>query len=170
MHLGVILLLARRNLRRTLLTATAFIIGGAMLTFSQTFDAGTHEQLIDSGVRTGSGHVSVEGPGFRLSRKIEDCLPGGTLQLVRQAVVSSGVAERVTDVFYRMSVSGLATSASGARPAQILGVDPVVEAALSPLDEQVVEGRYLKRTTGSRPTSEWASLRLSTCASAPVWS
>ena len=120
MHLGVILLLARRNLRRTLLTATAFIIGGAMLTFSQTFDAGTHEQLIDSGVRTGSGHVSVEGPGFRLSRKIEDCLPGGTLQLVRQAVVSSGVAERVTDVFYRMSVSGLATSASGARP----GADP----------------------------------------------
>ena len=111
MHLGVILLLARRNLRRTLLTATAFIIGGAMLTFSQTFDAGTHEQLIDSGVRTGSGHVSVEGPGFRLSRKIEDCLPGGTLQLVRQAVVSSGVAERVTDVFYRMSVSGLAATA-----------------------------------------------------------
>ena len=80
MHLGVIVMLAlrnlRRNLRRTILTATAFIIGGALLTFAQTFGDGTHEQWIDSGVRTGSGHVTVEVPGFRVSRKIEDRLPG----------------------------------------------------------------------------------------------
>ena len=149
MHLGVILMLAlrnlRRNLRRTVLTATAFIIGGALLTFTQTFGDGTHEQWIDSGVRTGSGHVTVEVPDFRVSRKIEDRLPGSTLQLVRNAVESSAVAERVTDVFYRLTINGLATSASGARPAQVLGVDPTIEAALSPLDEQVAEGRYLKK-------------------------
>ena len=149
MHLGVILMLALRNLwrnlRRTILTATAFIIGGALLTFAQTFGDGTHEQWIDSGVRTGSGHVTVEVPAFRVSRKIEDRLPGSTLQLVRKAVESSGAADRVTDVFYRLTINGLATSASGARPAQVLGVDPTIEAALSPLDEQVVEGRYLKK-------------------------
>jgi ABC-type lipoprotein release transport system permease subunit len=149
MHLGVIVMLAlrnlRRNLRRTILTATAFIIGGALLTFAQTFGDGTHEQWIDSGVRTGSGHVTVEVPAFRVSRKIEDRLPGSTLQLVRKAVESSGAADRVTDVFYRLTINGLATSASGARPAQVLGVDPTIEAALSPLDEQVVEGRYLKK-------------------------
>ena len=148
LHVGVILMLAvrnlRRNLRRTVLTATSFVIGGALLTFSQTFDAGTHEQMVDSGVRTGSGHVAVEAPGFRVSRRIEDRLPGSTLQLVRAAVASPPVAERVTDVFYRLTVHGLATSATGARPAQILGVDPTIEAALSPLDEQVVEGRYLE--------------------------
>ena len=148
MHFGVITMLAlrnlRRNLRRTILTATAFIIGGALLTFAQTFGDGTHEQWIDSGVRTGSGHVTVEVPEFRVSRKIEDRLPGGTLQLVRKAVESSAAADRVTDVFYRLTINGLATSASGARPAQILGVDPTIEASLSPLDEQVVEGRYLK--------------------------
>ncbi len=149
MHFGVITMLAlrnlRRNLRRTILTATAFIIGGALLTFAQTFGDGTHEQWIDSGVRTGSGHVTVEVPEFRVSRKIEDRLPGGTLQLVRKAVESSAAADRVTDVFYRLTINGLATSASGARPAQILGVDPTIEASLSPLDEQVVEGRYLKK-------------------------
>ncbi len=149
MHLGVILMLAlrnlRRNLRRTVLTATAFIIGGALLTFAQTFGDGTHEQWIDSGVRTGSGHVTVEVPDFRVSRKIEDRLPGSTLQLVRKAVDSSAAADRVTDVFYRLTINGLATSASGARGAQILGVDPTIEAALSPLDEQIVEGRYLRK-------------------------
>ena len=149
MHLGVIVMLAlrnlRRNLRRTVLTATAFIIGGALLTFAQTFGDGTHEQWIDSGVRTGSGHVTVEVPDFRVSRKIEDRLPGSTLQLVRKAVDSSAAADRVTDVFYRLTINGLATSASGARAAQVLGVDPTIEAALSPLDEQVVEGRYLEK-------------------------
>ena len=79
--------------------------------------------MVDSGVRTGSGHVAVEAPGFRVSRRIEDRLPGSTLQLVRAAVASPPGAERVTDVFYRLTVHGLATSATGARPAQILGVD-----------------------------------------------
>ena len=48
MHIGVILTLAlrnlRRNLRRTILTATALILGGAMLMFALILGDGTHEQ------------------------------------------------------------------------------------------------------------------------------
>ena len=148
MHIGVIVTLAlrnlRRNVRRTILTATALIIGGALLIFSLLFGDGTHEQWIDSGVRTGSGHVTIERPEFRLSRKIEDRLPASARPLVMTALESPDIAEQVTTVFARLTVTGLASSAAGARPARILGVDPIVEAALSPLDDQVVEGRYLE--------------------------
>ena len=148
MHIGVIVTLAlrnlRRNVRRTILTATALIIGGALLIFSLLFGDGTHEQWIDSGVRTGSGHVTIERPEFRLSRKIEDRLPASARPLVMTALESPDIAEHVTTVFARLTVTGLASSAAGARPARILGVDPIVEAALSPLDDQVVEGRYLE--------------------------
>ena len=148
MHIGVIVTLAlrnlRRNVRRTILTATALIIGGALLIFSLLFGDGTHEQWIDSGVRTGSGHVTIERPEFRLSRKIEDRLPASVRPLVMTALESPDIAEQVTTVFARLTVTGLASSAAGARPARILGVDPIVEAALSPLDDQVVEGRYLE--------------------------
>ncbi len=147
MHIGVITTLAlrnlRRNVRRTILTATALIIGGAMLMFALILGDGTHEQWIDSGVRTGSGHVTIERPEFRLSRRIEDRLPAKARPAVMAALESPEIAERITSVFSRITVSGLASSAAGARPAQILGVDPVAEAALSPLDEQCVEGRYL---------------------------
>ncbi len=147
-HLGVILVLAlrnlRRNARRTILTATALMVGGALLIFSLLLGDGTHEQWIDSGVRTGSGHVTIERPEFRLSRKIEDRLPASTRPLVTTALKSPDVASHVTSVFARLTVTGLASSASGARPAQILGVDPVTEATLSPLDEQVIDGRYLE--------------------------
>ena len=148
MHVGVIFTLAlrniRRNVRRTILTATALIIGGAMLIFSLLFGDGTHEQWIDSGVRMGSGHVTIEHPEFRLSRKIEDRLPASARPVVMAALESPDSAEQITTVFTRLTVNGLASSAAGARPAQILGVEPVTEAALSPLDDQVVEGRYLE--------------------------
>lgn len=148
MHIGVIVTLAlrnlRRNVRRTILTATALIIGGALLMFALLFGDGTHEQWIDSGVRTDSGHVTIERPEFRLSRKIEDRLPASARPLVMTALESPDIAEQVTTVFARLTVTGLASSAAGARPARILGVEPIVEAALSPLDDQVVEGRYLE--------------------------
>ena len=147
MHIGVIMTLAlrnlRRNLRRTILTATALIIGGAMLMFALILGDGTHEQWIDSGVRTGSGHVTIERPEFSLSRKIEDRLPAKAHPAVMAALESPDIADQIASVFTRLTVSGLASSAAGARPAQILGVDPVAEAELSPLDEQCVEGRYL---------------------------
>ena len=149
MQIGVIMTLAlrnlRRNVRRTILTATALIIGGAMLIFTLILGDGTHEQWIDSGVRTGSGHVTIERPEFRLSRKIEDRLPAKAQPAVMAALESPEIADQITSVFTRLTVSGLASSAAGARPAQILGVDPVAEAALSPLDEQVVDGRYLEK-------------------------
>ena len=146
-HIGVIITLAlrnlRRNVRRTILTATAMTIGGALLIFALILSDGTHEQWIDSGVRNGSGHVTIERPEFRLSRKIEDRLPAKAQAAVMAALESPDIAERITSVFTRLTVSGLASSAAGARPAQILGVDPVAEAELSLLDEQCVEGRYL---------------------------
>ena len=147
-HTGAVITLAlrnlRRNVRRTFLTAMTLIIGGALLIFSLLFGDGTHEQWIDSGVRTGSGHVTIEHPEFRLSRKIEDRLPASVLPVVMTALESPDIAEHVSSVFARLTVTGLASSAAGARPAQILGVDSAVEAALSPLDDQVVEGRYLE--------------------------
>ena len=148
MHVNVIMTLAvrnlRRNVRRTILTAAALVIGGALLIFALLLADGTHEQWIDSGVRTGSGHVTVERPEFRLSRKIEDRLPASARAMVTTALESPDIAEYVSSVFVRLTVTGLASSAAGARPAQILGVEPVTEAALSLLDDQVVDGRYLE--------------------------
>ena len=147
-HAGVIVVLAlrnlRRHLRRTLLTASAMVIGGAMLMFALSLGDGTHEQWIDSGVRTGSGHVTVEHPEFRLSRRIEDRLPEAARASVVDTLASTALADRVEVVSAKLTVSGLASSAAGARPVQVLGVDPIAEVAFSTLDDQLVEGRYLE--------------------------
>jgi ABC-type lipoprotein release transport system permease subunit len=131
-------------MRRTALTASAMIVGGALMIFSLSLGDGGHEDWIESGARMGSGHLSVQAPGFRTSRKIEDRLSAEARAGAERALQRPRVAEHVVAVVPQLAVGGLASSPTGARPAQIIGVDPVAEAAFSMLDDKLVEGRYLE--------------------------
>ncbi len=124
------------------------LVGGALLMFSLSLGDGTHESWIDSGVRMGTGHVTIESPDFHISRRIEDRLSADTRATVEDALREPGIAELITAVSAKMIVRGLASSAAGARPVQVLGVEPLAEAEFSTLDEQVVEGRYLEPGDG----------------------
>ena len=147
-HIGVIVVLALRNLRRqvrrTALTATAIILGAGLLVFSNAIGDGTHEQWIDDGVRTGSGHVTIEHPAFRMSQKLEDRLGAEVRAATVAALATADLVDRVTGVSEQLTILGMASSAAGARPAQVLAVNPEAEAVFSIIDEQVVEGRYLE--------------------------
>lgn len=134
----------RRHLRRTVLTAAAMIAGAVVMVFSFTLDDGSHEQWIDSAVRMGSGHVTVERPEYRVSRRIDDRLPDGVRRAAEQALQSPELALRIAAQSAKLGVTGLASSAAGSRPAQIVAVDPVAEADFGTIDDQVVEGRYLE--------------------------
>ena len=120
------------------------IVGGAFLVWSMTIDDGSHEQWVDSGVRLGSGHVTVERPEYRLRRRIDDRLTADVRRAAEQALASPEIAPHVVATSARLGINGLASSAAGARPAQIMGVDPVAEARFGAIDDEVVEGRYLE--------------------------
>lgn len=147
-HSRVIVLLALRNLRRymrrTFLTASAMVVGGAMLIFSFAIGDGTHEEWIDSGVRMGTGHVTIERPEFRRSQSIRDRLSADMRDVAEQAVKSPELAPYVVSVSAKIVVNALASSAAGARPAFVTGVDPASELGFSTLASQSVEGRYLE--------------------------
>ena len=147
LHARTIVVLAMRNLRRqlrrTMLTAATMVIGGALLIFSFALSDGTHEQWIDSGIRTSTGHITIEQPEFRVSRTIENRLPTDVRRETERALRAPEIAPHVVAVSSRLTISALASSAAGARPAQVLAVDPPAEARFSTLDDQLVEGRYL---------------------------
>lgn len=134
----------RRYLRRTALTSSAMIVGGALMIFSLSVGDGGHEDWIASGARMGSGHLSVQAPGFRTSRKIEDRLSSSARASAEEALRDPAIAEHVIAVVPQLAIGGLASSPTGARPAQIVGVDPEAQAAFSTLDDKIVEGRYLE--------------------------
>ncbi len=148
MHACLLVVLAlrnlRRNLRRTVLTASAMIVGGALLVLSFTIGDGGHEQWIDSGVRLGNGHVTVERPEYRVSRSIDDRLPAYVRHAVERVLASPEVAPHVVATSAKLTINGLASSSVGARPAQIVAVDPVAESGFGLVDDRMVEGRYLE--------------------------
>jgi ABC-type lipoprotein release transport system permease subunit len=134
----------RRQTRRTALTAAALILGGTVLMISLPLGDGTHEDWIDSAVRMGSGHIAIQAPNYRTSRKIEDRLSGPARIAAEAALDEQAIATHVIDVVPRLTTGGLASSPTGARPALIVGVDPIAEAGFSILDEKLMEGRYLE--------------------------
>ncbi|HEY7818856.1 MAG TPA: FtsX-like permease family protein [Vicinamibacteria bacterium] len=145
---AVIVLLAFRNLRRylrrTLLTSLALVLGGALLMISLPLNDGTHEAWIASGVRMGSGHLTLQAPEFQASLSIEDRLPSRARAEAEAVLRAPEMASLLVAVSPQLSVNGLASSPSGARPVRIQGVDPEAEAEFTILDEKRVEGRYLE--------------------------
>ncbi len=134
----------RRQARRSAITAAAMIVGGTLMIFSLSIGDGGHEQWIESGARMGSGHIAIQAPNFQKSRKIDDRLVASARNAAESALQNPSIAEHTLAAVPQLAVVGLASSPTGARPAQIVGVDPIAEAQFSILDDKLVEGRYLE--------------------------
>ena len=132
-----------REMRRAALTAAAMALGLALLIVSRTLADGAHEDWIDSGVRLGSGHVVFNAPGYREGESLGDRLSAVQVAAALAAVEGAALPEAAINSV-RVSVRGLASSAEGAVPAWIQGVDPAAELAFSRLGTDVLEGRYLE--------------------------
>ncbi len=148
LRLGIILRLSLRNVlryaRRSTLTASAMVLGLALLIFSRTLADGAHESWIDQGVQLGTGHVALQAPGYQQNRSLDHRLSAGPLATAMAALGDPQVEPSGVMAAPRLAVSGLASSAGSAVPIQILGVDPDIEPAFSLLDDKLVEGRYLE--------------------------
>jgi len=133
----------RRNSRRSALTAAAMILGLAGLMWTRAIADGAHEAWVSSAVRLGTGHVAVEAPGFARSGSLADRLSAAQLAAAEAALAGPAVAPLVRATAPRLTVSGLASSATAAVPVRIEGVDPAAEAAFNPLASRTVAGAFL---------------------------
>ena len=134
----------RRNLRRSILTAAAMMLGGGMLIFAFSLSDGGQEMWIREAARMGNGHVTIEQPEFRMERRIRRSLAPEVREAVADVLSSSEFSPLIAAASPRLEISGLASSAAGARPVRISAIEPETEARLSSLDERVIAGRFLR--------------------------
>ncbi len=133
-----------RQARRSALTASAMVVGLALLTMARAIGDGAHEQWIGDGVRLGLGHVAIEAPGFASTGSLDDRLDSARVVAAERAVAGLAGDMPVAASVVNLTVSGLASSPGSSLPVQVEGVDPRAEAAFSKLDDHRVEGRYLE--------------------------
>lgn len=136
-----LLLMAWRNLwrsrRRTLITLAAGSLG---LMFAQAYlnwANGIYAQMIDEGVRSASGHVTLYRTGYRATREAALSFPVAGLP-ERLAALAG-----VETVLPRLYITGLAQAARGSRGVMLVGVDPAREWAVNPFAKRLAEGKLL---------------------------
>ncbi|HVK56930.1 MAG TPA: ABC transporter permease, partial [Burkholderiales bacterium] len=129
---------AKRQPRRTGLTAAIVALGVAALQFAwAVFDAG-NSQMIDNMTSTFVSHVQVHGRGYDANPSIERTFKA---EEVERTLVGDG---RVQSSAPRLEGGVLISGAENARGILLVGVDPLRESQVTRIKERIVEGRYLQ--------------------------
>ena len=134
-----------RNRRRTWITVSAIAFGLALAVFFIAFGDGVYNQLIDDATRMQGGHFTLEHPDYREAPAV-DLFVGGVSGL-------RGRLEGLDDVLGTKALvlgQGVARSGHGAVGVSVMGVEPSLEAASSPLAGGIVSGSYLEEGDGRK--------------------
>lgn len=134
----------RRQLRRSLLTASAMVLGIGLLMFVRALEGGAHLMYVDTATRMGTGHIALEHPEYMGSQDLMDRIAAGDLERAIRAIRETADPRELVAVFPQVKVGGLAQAATSSIPIRISGVDPALEGDVSFFADKVVQGRYLE--------------------------
>jgi ABC-type lipoprotein release transport system permease subunit len=139
--------LAWRNLwfnpRRTLIAMSAIGLGYAMLLFVACLMAGLRAQMIESGTGLVLSDIEVQAPGYYPDRAIQLTLGGRSGTDVDALIAGIAADPRVRAASPRVYGYGLVSAPHQSAGAQLLGVVPSREQAITVLQTQMVKGTYL---------------------------
>ncbi len=125
----------RKNLRRTLITATAIATGLALLIFTDNLQTGSYASLVSRGVSMLAGHVVVQAEGYQADPELD--------HLVQDAAAVSDAVKAVVPtarVASRVLVQGLIQSPRNTSGVALVGIEPDAEATISDWHDKLVEG------------------------------
>ncbi len=128
-----------RNRRRTLLSSCSIGFAVALLLFSMSMQAGTYASMIANATGLLDGQVQIQRTGFHDDPHIDNTLDGATDLVTRVRRVAGVVAAAP-----RIEAFVLASGDDRSLGAQLYGVDPRAEAAVSNVPKLISEGRYLR--------------------------
>jgi ABC-type lipoprotein release transport system permease subunit len=117
----------RRNRRRTIIELAAIAGSVFIAMYFNNLAIGSYTQMIDSGVRMGSGHIGVYQEDYLELRRVDLTVPADRLVPLLREVPG------VQAVYSRLYVPGLVRSSRDSRPGIFLGLDFEAERASNPL-------------------------------------
>lgn len=139
----MILKLAWRNVwrqpRRTLLNATAITLVTALMIFLPSFQDGSYRAMIRASVGVLDGYAQWQDPDYLDNPSIRNSFPitNSLERWLSQNARPDSYAERAI-------AFGLLSSDSRSFGAQVVGVEPSKDAAISTIPKSIIEGRYLE--------------------------
>ncbi len=127
-----------RNPRRSILTASAIAFATLLLVFMLSWQFGSYDTMINSAVRTHTGHLQVQAQGYKNRHSMHMVVPHPR----KAGAVIEGL-DGVASYTYRANAFSLASSKKRSYGILVIGIDPRREAGVSTLKKLVREGEYL---------------------------
>ncbi|AQA17780.1 ABC transporter permease [Halioglobus japonicus] len=127
-----------RNHRRTLIMLLAIGTGVWAMVFMSALMRGMTDQVLLNGLHNLPGEAQIHHPQYRADPSVVNSMPmpAGTLyEALGEAPISAWSA--------RVRVPAVIASERESRGVTLLGVDPVTEAGVGALPDEIVEGRFL---------------------------
>lgn len=134
-----------RNRRRTFISVGAIGFSLALAVFFIALGDGVYRALVDDAARMHGGHLTIEDARYEAAPSVDLRIEGVTALRERVAALP-GVARTKAMVLGQ----GVVQSGAGAVGAAVVGVEPAIEGATSPLARRIVAGRYLAPTDEAR--------------------
>ena len=113
------------------------VFSNALLVFMISLQFGMYDLMIDNTLKSFTGHVQVQAPGYKDEQKIRQVVPGADAlaDTLRTALGIESVA-------VRSAAFALLSSEDRSYGVQLFGIDPDYETRVSSIPGLVVEGRY----------------------------
>ncbi len=128
-----------RNRKRTLLSAGSIAFSVALLLFAMSMQAGTYATMVDNATRLLDGHVQLQRRGYLDDPRIDNAIDAASERTANIRAIPGVVAATP-----RIAAFALVSGDDRSYGAQLLGVDPAGERALSTLPAMLTEGRYIE--------------------------
>jgi ABC-type lipoprotein release transport system permease subunit len=134
-----------RNWRRTLIAATAIVLGLILLLLWSGILGGFEDAIYGNAIRMYGGNIQVHAPGFRDKATRMPLLP---LADGAQVLATITGHPEVVAATRRINTGGLVTTGGGSYPVMITGIEPAGEAPVSLVAENISDGRFLSPQDG----------------------
>jgi len=127
-----------RNKRRTLIAASSVFFAVILALLMRSMQTGYYDYMIDSSVRTYTGHIQIQGKDYWEKRSFEESMILDE-ELINKVKQIDGIELTVK----RLETFSLISYGMVTRVVQIIGIDPEEEDRLTSLKSRIVNGEYL---------------------------
>jgi len=129
-----------RNPKRTLVLATAVILGIWSMILLGALMRGVSAQLVENGIVDLTGHIQIHAKGYRSDPSVENSIsdPRKLIAVLENNLPPGALWTR------RIRVNAVVSNARHSAGITLVGIDPERERSISFIGRSVTQGRYLR--------------------------
>jgi len=131
-----------RNKKRTLIVASSVFLAVILATIQRSAQTGSYSYMIHSSAKLFTGYLQIQQKDYWEKRSLDTSFPLSAQQLAQLKGIS-----HITGFAPRLEAFALVSHTAQTKVAQVVGIDPQLENAMTGLKSRLQQGTYPQRSS-----------------------